>query len=124
MNVKKLKQSVEILKSDLDGALLACDIWPTGTAQSIAGYNPQPKATALFEKVTDFLKKSLHGAEFPSINDYYMLDMVDNATIIVMQLENDFQWGMLVDKSKVQLGFLLNIALPNARKAFAEALES
>jgi hypothetical protein len=123
MNIKKLKQSVEILKEDLDGALLACDIWPTGTAQSIAGYNSQPKATALFEKLTDFLKKSLEGAEFPPINEYYMLDMVDNATVIVMQFENGYQWGMLVDKSKVQLGLLLNIALPNARKAFMEALE-
>jgi len=123
MNVKKLKESVEVLKNDLEGALLACDIWPTGTAQSIAGYNSQPKATALFEKLTVFLKKSLHGAEFPPINEYYMLDMVDNATVIIMQLDNDYQWGMLIDKSKVQLGFLLNIALPNARRAFTEAVE-
>ena len=123
MNVKKLKQSVEVLKEDLDGALLACDIWQTGTAQSIAGYNTQPKATALFERLTLFLIDSLKSAEFPPMNEYYMLDLADNATVIVLQFDNGYQWGMLVDKSKTQLGLLLNIAIPNARKAFLDALK-
>lgn len=123
MNVKKLKHSIEVLREDLDGALLATDIWPTGTGQSIAGYNPNPQATALFERVTEFMNKALSGAGFPGLNKYYMLDLEGNALVLVLQFDNGYQWGMLVDSTKVQLGLLLNIAIPNARKAFLEAVE-
>ena len=123
MNVKKLKESVTILKDDLDGALMATDIWLTGTGQSIAGYNPNPQATALFERVTEFMNKALSGAGFPSLNKYYMLELEGNATVLVLQFDTGYQWGILVDSSKIQLGLLLNIAVPNARKAFLEALE-
>jgi len=123
MNVKKLKKSIEVLKEDLDGALIATDIWPTGTGQSIADYNSNPQATALFERVTDYIKKSLTGAGFPNLNKYYMLDLEGGALVLVLQFETGYQWGMLVDGTKVQLGLLLNIAIPNARKAFLEAIE-
>jgi len=107
----------------LDDSLLACDIWITGTGQSIAGYNSNPQATALFERVTEFMTKALKGAGFPGLKKYYMLDLENNATVLVMQFEENYQWGMLVDSSRVQLGLLLNIAIPNARKAFLEALK-
>ncbi len=123
MNVKKLKESVTILKDDLDGALMGTDIWLTGTGQSIAGYNPNPQATALFERVTEFMNKALSGAGFPGLNKYYMLELEGNATVLVLQFDSGYQWGMLVDSTKIQLGLLLNIAIPNARKAFLEALE-
>ena len=122
MNIQILKESVEVLKRDLDGALLACDIWAPNSAQSIVGFNPQPKATALFDKLTKFLRESLATAEFPPINEYYMLDLANNATVIILQLENGYQWGILADKSKVQLGLLLSIAIPNAKAKFNEAL--
>ena len=123
MDVKKLKGSIEVLKNDLDGALLACDIWITGTSQSIVGYNTNPVAVALFERVTNYMDTALKEAGFPTLDDYYMLNLKNNASVLVVQLEGH-QWGMLVDNSKVQLGILLNIALPNAKKAFQEALNS
>jgi len=124
MNIKKLKESIEILREDLDGALLASDIWLTGTGQSIAGYNPNPQATALFERVTEFINKALKGAGFPGLNKYYMLELEGNTTVIILRFDSGYQWGMLVDSTKVQLGLLLNIAVPNARKAFDEAIAS
>lgn len=120
MNIKKLNNSVEMLKEYLGDALLACDIWTTGTGQSIAGYNTQPKATALFEQVTAFLKKALANSGFPTIDKYYMLDCEANSLILVLQFDK-YQWGMLVDKSKVQLGLLLNVILPNVTEEFQEA---
>jgi hypothetical protein len=123
MDVKKLKTSIEVLKNDLDGALLACDIWVTGTAQSIAGFNTNPVAVALFERTTEFMGKSLEDSGFPTLESYYMLNLANNAIVLVLHFEG-YQWGMLVDSSKVQLGLLLNIAIPNARKAFEEAVNS
>ncbi len=52
-----------------------------------------------------------------------MLNLANNAIVLVLHFEG-YQWGMLVDSSKVQLGLLLNIAIPNARKAFEEAVNS
>jgi len=123
MDIKKLKNSIEVLKDNLDGALLAADIWMTGTGQSIAGYNSNPQATALFERVTEYMNKALSGAGFPILNEYYMLNLEGNALVLVLMFD-DYQWGMLVDSSKVQMGLLLNIAIPNARKEFLEAVES
>jgi len=34
----------------------------------------------------------------------------------------DFQWGILIDGTKTQLGLLLNLAIPKAIGAFEEAL--
>lgn len=122
MDVKKLNKAVDVLKEDLGESLIGCDIWPTGTGQSIAGYNSQPKATALFEQVTEYMKKTLSGAGFPGLNKYYMLDLEADSLVIVLQFEKH-QWGILVNGQKVQLGLLLNIAIPNAREAFEEALK-
>lgn len=123
MNIKKLNNSVEMLKEYLGDSLLACDIWMTNTGQSIAGYNTQPKATALFEQVTAFLKKALGGAGFPPLEKYYLLDCEGDSMILVLQFEK-YQWGMLVNKSKVQMGLLLNVIIPNVTEEFLEATKS
>jgi len=120
MNIKKLNYSVEMLKEQLGDALMACDIWMTGTGQSIAGFNTQPKATALFEQVTDFLKKALANSGFPPVDKYYLLDLSNDATVLVLQFDK-YQWGMLVNKSKIQMGLLLNIIIPNVTEEFMEA---
>ncbi|MBL7790280.1 MAG: hypothetical protein JNL75_10670 [Chitinophagales bacterium] len=123
MNIKRLNNSVEMLKEYLGDSLVACDIWMTNTGQSIAGYNTQPKATALFEQVTSFLKKALMGAGFPPLEKYYMLDCEGDSMILVLQFEK-YQWGMLVAKSKIQLGLLLNVIIPNVSEEFLEAIKS
>ena len=120
MDVKKLKNSIEVLKEDLGDALVATDIWPTGTGQSIAGHNTQPKATALFEQVTEYMNKTLTGSGFPGLDKYYMLDLEADSLVIVLQFKG-YQWGMLVNSTKVQLGLLLNVAIPKAREAFLDA---
>jgi hypothetical protein len=123
MDVKKLKKSIEVLKDDLGKGLVACDIWPTGTGQSIAGFNSQPKATALFEQVTEYMNKSLSGSGFPGLGKYYMMDLENDSICIVLIFEG-YQWGMLINSQEVQLGLLLNIAVPKAREAFLDAVKS
>jgi len=121
MNIKKLNNSVEMLKEYLGDSLLACDIWMTNTGQSIAGYNTQPKATALFEQVTAYLKKALIEAGFPPLGKYYMLDCEGDNMILVLQFEK-YQWGMLVARNNIQLGLLLNVIIPNISEEFMQAV--
>ena len=50
MNVKKLNDSIEGLKEDLGKGLIAADIWPTGSGQSVAGFNSHQKQRLCLKK--------------------------------------------------------------------------
>ncbi len=121
MNIKKLKGSIETIKEDLGEALLSSDIWSTADGQSIVGYNPQPKACALLNKVSRDLESSLKSSDLPELNRYYLLDLVDDKMVVVIPLA-DYQWAMVLDKNELQLGMLLNVVLPNMIDSFEEAL--
>jgi len=120
MDIKKLKNAIEVLRNDLGDALVATDIYPTGVGTPLVGYNSNPQAAALFDRVTSFMKKALEGAGFPKLKDYYLLQV--EGGLVVVLIFDGYQWGMFVDDSKVNLGILLNIAIPNAKRAFLEAL--
>ena len=121
MDINKLNESIEILKKDLGDGLLATDIFDSKDGQSIAAFNSQPAASALFNKMTNFMKDALEGAGFPGLGKYYILDLVDDKMVIVTVM-GDFQWGMLIDRSKTQMGLMLNVILPKAIDSFEEAI--
>ena len=121
MNVKKLNEIIESMVNDLGDGLLATDIWTIADGFSIAGHNPQPKATALFNQLTSYLNDTLTGSGFPGLGKYYMMDLLDNKLVIILPM-GEYRWGVLVDSSKVQLGLLLNIIVPRIIDAFEEAI--
>lgn len=121
MNVKKLQDAVSVLKESLGDGLVAADIWVISDATSIAGYNSNPQAVALFNQVTDFMEKTLNGSGFPKLGKYFLIDLVGEKFVLILPM-GDFRWGMLIDRSKVQLGLVLSIALPKAISAFEEAI--
>ena len=43
--------------------------------------------------------------------------------MILVMLFEDYQWGIMVNSNKVQFGLLLNVAMPNAKSAFLDALK-
>lgn len=120
MDIKKLQESLKTLKEDLGDGLLASDIYANADGQSIAGYNSNPKACALFNRMTYQMNRSLKESGFPNIGKYYMMDLVDKKRVVVMPM-GDYQWGMLLDSS-VALGLLLNVAFPKAIDNFEQAL--
>lgn len=122
MNIKKIQEGVDILKEDLGSGLVATDFWASADGQSLAGYNPQPKATALFNKITVDLSKSLKAAGFPNLGDYYLIRLEDGKFVIVLPM-GKYQWGMLIDGEKVQLGLLINIVLPKIIESFEAAIK-
>jgi CheY-like chemotaxis protein len=121
MNVKKINDTVEILKDDLGDGLLAADIFGTSDGQTIAGYNTQPKAAALFSQLTKYMNKSLENSGFPRLGKYYFLDLADDKMIFLIPL-GDFLWGILINKEKVQLGLMLNVILPKIIDSFEDAI--
>ncbi|MCX6555920.1 MAG: response regulator [Candidatus Aminicenantes bacterium] len=123
MNVSKLNKSIEILKENLGGALLAADIFGTADMQSVTGFNSNPAACALFGQIITSTNRALKESGFPILGKYCLFDLVDAKMVVLIPM-GDFIWGMLIDGKKAQLGLLLNIALPKAIAAFEDAITS
>lgn len=121
MDTKQIISAIDVLKNDLGDSLISCDIWISGTGQSIASHNGgNAKATALFDQITANINKAIEVSEFPKLNPYYLFNTEDGATVLVLLVKN-LQVGIIVDTSKTQLGLFLNIAIPNAIEALNKA---
>lgn len=122
MDINQINKAIDGLKADLKEGLLTCDIWVSGTGQPISSYKGgNIKATALFDQITDNIKKALEVADFPEIDPYYMF-FLENGTLILIILVDNLQWGISIDPSKAQLGLILNIAIPNAVENLKKAI--
>jgi CheY-like chemotaxis protein len=121
MNIKKLNQAIEIQKDNMGDGLLATDIYGSADGQSLVGWNSNPQACALFNRITNYMIDALDGAGFPGLGRYYIMDLVGGKMVIVISL-GEFQWGMLVDRAKIQLGLLLNVIMPKMIDSFEQAM--
>ena len=74
MNISKMNLAINTLKEDLGDGLVATDIFTVADGISIAGYNPQPKASALFNQMTNYIIKTLRGSNFPNLNKYFIIE--------------------------------------------------
>ena len=123
MKVDILNQGITKLKEQLGPSLLAADIWKSGVGSSLANYNSTPKTAALFDRATEFISKTLDGTGFPELEDYYLLELKDKKLVVVLIFPEGYQWGILADKNNLNMGMLLGIAIPQARKFFYRAYE-
>jgi len=121
IDIPKLNEAIDILTSSIGEALISTDIFFTEDTQPVAGWNSNPAACAVFGQITRKVHESLKELALPKLGKYYILDLEDKRVIILIPM-GDFQWRMLIDSSKTQLGMLLNLAIPKAISAFEEAL--
>jgi hypothetical protein len=120
MDVTKLHSAIDFVKESLRGGLIATDIFTADDGQSLAGYNTQPAASALFARMTAELNGSLKDSGFPTLGKYYLMDLVDGNKVIVVPM-NKYQWGLLVNKD-AQIGLITNVLLPKMIDKFEEAI--
>ena len=122
MNVQKLKKSIEDFKTDLDGALLSCDIWDKASGLSIASFNPNEKYTALFGRIVNNMETSLNDLGFPAFGEYQIIDLEVDAMLLIINVDGKYLWGNLIDKTQTSLGLLINISIPKARTSLIDAV--
>jgi len=103
------------LKSDLGEGFVATDIWHSKDAQSLAGYNSQPKAVALFNEVTRILDKILKGSKYPGLGEYYLVKLENNYIVIIV-IAGEFQQVLVVDLSKVTMGLIMSVVVPKLQE--------
>ena len=121
MNVQALREAIEVQKRDLGNGLLATDIYSSSDGQALVSYNSNPKACALFNRITNYMKTALEGSGFPGLRKYYLLDLAGDHMVVVIPM-GDYQWGMLLNSKEVQLGLFLNVVLPRMIDAFEKAI--
>jgi hypothetical protein len=121
MNVQKLNQCVENLKRDLGDGLLATSIVSNSDGMAIASHNSSPKAAAIFTSITDSINAGLAKGPYPPLGKFYLLDLCDNKMLLFLPLGN-YQWGVALDSSKVKLGLVLNVILPDMINNFESAI--
>lgn len=122
IDTKVLEAAVQDLRNILRDGLLATDIWDRTAGLSLAGFNQQPVAVALFTRITEELESSLRDSNFPPLGRYYLLDMVGNHTVVMINHGNLLQ-GILVDNKRANLGILISVAIPRMLETVAQAIE-
>jgi len=120
IDTKILDLAVQDLRNVLRDGLVATDIWEKAAGLSLAGYNQQPVAVALFTRITTELESSLADSSFPPLARYYLLDMEGNHTVAVVNHGALLQ-GILVDNKRANLGILISVAIPRMLEAVTRA---
>lgn len=112
IDIEKLDALTQELKTTLKEGLLASDIFDRATGLSLSSFNHQPTATALFTEVTNVITSTLADSGFPNLKRYYLVDMENDHSVMIVRHGNDLLQGILMNSQKVNLGILLSVALP------------
>jgi hypothetical protein len=120
IDTKILDAAVQDLRNILRDGLVATDIWDRTAGLSLAGYNQQPVAVALFTRITSELESSLTDSNFPPLARYYLLDMEGNHTAAVINHGTLLQ-GLLIENKRANLGILISVAIPRMIETVARA---
>jgi len=112
IDIEKLDALVQELKSTLKEGLLSTAIFDSTTGLSLASFNEQPTAVALFTEVTNVLTSTLADSGFPNLKRYYLVDLENDHSVMMIRHGNDLLQGILMNSQKVNIGILLSVAMP------------
>ncbi len=121
--LEKLQNCIYFAKEELSDGLIATDIYSSEGLPVIDGYNTNEKATALFANITEYIKKAVNSSHMSNLGDYYIINLQEGTLDIVI-VDDNFQWKLLINADKVKLGYLFSIFLPEAITRFKEATNS
>ncbi len=117
----RLNQTIAETKSLVGDGLLAMDIWDRASAVSLAAHNTQPEAIALFTEVTAAILGAFEGKPFPTLDNYYLLDLQAGHTVVIMQPTPDLVCGMLMSTPAVDLSAVVGTVIPRVLGEVASA---
>ncbi len=123
VNIRKLNSALLEVQGLLADTLQKMDIFLSEDGRSLAGWNSHPMACSVFAAITRSARVSLKTSGFPQLQNYYMFDLGDEYTVLVI-IKDELQWGMLLKGGKEHLGLLLNIVMPKALKALSGSLQN
>lgn len=107
-----LEQAVANAHAALGDALVTLDIWDRDTGLTLTGHNSQPTATALINKITDDLANALYDSGYPDLQRYFVIDLKQSRTLVVVVHNRYLLSGMLLDSTRTTLGTVLGVVIP------------
>jgi hypothetical protein len=110
--VSKFDKAIELLKKEIGETLLASDIFTIEDSKTITSYKSSAKIAELFNEMNRDINAHLKEMKLPPIGKYYILDLANSKTLIVVTFTK-YRWAMLLDSRKLKLGLLLNLILPD-----------
>ena len=119
----KLYNTLDKLKDFSNNGALSCDIYATQDGQSIAGFNSNPVASAMFNNVTKRLLLSLKEGGMPSLGKFYIIELEEGKAFVILNM-GKYQWNILLDTHLCSLGLLINIVVPQVTEIFHASLAS
>jgi hypothetical protein len=119
LNAAALKRVIDIARDGVGEALISADVYSKDDGTSYVGVNSMPAACALFNQVTGRIGSSLDKSGLPALGRYYMAELADAKLMLVAPC-GPCQLNLIVDSSRVQLGLLLNVILPEVLSALEE----
>jgi hypothetical protein len=117
INIDQLNAAIQELRHTLKEGLIATDIWEPAVGLSLAGYNSQPAAVALFTEMTQSLAQTLADSGFPQLRNYYLLELEGEHLVLILRHGNDLLQGVLLNIGKTNLGILFAVAIPKMLQA-------
>ncbi|RUM58384.1 MAG: hypothetical protein DSY60_01865 [Persephonella sp.] len=121
--LENLQNCIYFAKEELGEGLITTDIYSTEGLPVVDGYNSNEKATALFANITEHIRKAVNNSTMSNLGDYYIINL-QQGTLDVVIVGDNFQWKLLINTNKIKLGYLFSIFLPEAIKRFREALNN
>ena len=115
-NVAALKRVIDIAQDGLGDALLSADVYSSADGTSFIGVNSMPAACALFNQVTSRVDQALKKSSLPALGRYYLAEL-DGDKMMLVAPGGGCQLSLVVDSTRVQLGLLLNVILPEVLSA-------
>jgi hypothetical protein len=122
IDIRKLNAALQEVQDLLADVLLRMDVFLSANGRSLAGWNSHPLACSAFAAITHSIMDSLHESAFPRLQHYYLLDLAEGHMVLIM-VEDELQWGLLLKDAGGHMGIVLNIVLPIALKAMKNTLQ-
>ncbi len=122
INTDIIEQSFKSLKDDLEDTFLSGNIFTTKMGKPIYNFNSKPNQSVLFAKLHKEINDLFSNSSLENINEYYLLDMQDNYLVFILTF-TEHHFGLVFDKSKIQLGYLFNIIKPILTNDYYNALK-
>ena len=119
LNAAGLRRVVQIAQDGIGDALLSVDLFSSADGTSYVGVNSQPAVCALVSQVTERMTWAFSKGGLPPLGRYYTAELAGSRMLLVAPC-GGLQLSLVVDTSRVQLGLLLNVVLPEVLVALEE----
>ena len=122
IDISKLEAAVKQLEGSLKGGLMTADVWVADSGLSLVESITDPGDIALLNDIITNMSSTLGSVGFPTVDRFVTIDLTATEMIVIARVGDDsLRAAALIDKTKTNLGIILNIALPQFISALEQA---